>query len=1135
MMWRYTPFIIPIIIAAVLSTVLTIFAWHRRRVTGASPLAALMFAVTVWSFGYALELVSVDLPTSLLWAKIEYLGIVAVPVAWLTFALCYTQRERWLTSRNRLLLAVIPLITLLLVWTNERHQLIWSATWLNVSGTRSALEVTHAGWFWVHTAYSYACLLAGSALLISTLLRAQRLYRGQASAVLISVVAPWAGNVLYISGLSPWAGLDLTPFGFALTGIAYAWGLLHFRLLDLVPVARDTLIERMSDGVAVLDMQGRVLDLNAAARQVLGVVDKDTIGRSAVQVFARWPDLIARYRDVSEVAEAITVTDGAVERVLDLRLSPLYDRRGRLTGRLIVWRDITARKQMEAALQQSEARYRALVRHLPNVAVLLFDHELRYLLAHGAALERQGYSKEQVEGRTLWDVLPGKTAEQYEPHYRAALAGDARTLELTRDNRSYVTRFVPIKDEQGAIIAGMAVIEEVTDYTQAATALRAANRDLQARVDELATLNRITQTVAAAADLPSILDMVVQQMTELLSASGALIVLLNETKADLTFVADYDRDPTARSFVGATLPLHAIPFAAQMLATQQSMLVIQPQLNQLLDLVDPSPRTNRYQCLLLVPLIRRGEIIGTIIVTADWQRQQFVANEIRLAETVAGQVAGVIEQATLLEVAEQARNVAEVANRAKSQFLAAMSHELRTPLNGILGYAQLLRRDTDLSPHHHEELRIIEQSGEHLLTLITDLLDLAKIEAGRTELYEEPVHLSTFLNSVAAIAQLWTRRKALAFRFVVGDETSRSMPTTMRADPRRLRQVLLNLLGNAVKFTDAGSVTFSVGYASAEAYSDGQRLRFQIEDTGVGIAASDLAVILQPFQQVGEPTRRAAGAGLGLAICEELLRLMGSELCVRSVPNNGSIFWFDLELQGVTDEANGTDAAPFCPTSIDGTGRTLLVIDDDVHSRALLHDLLHPFGFTLIEAATGHDGLAAAVEHRVDAIIIDLMLPDLNGVEITRMLRRSPQLAGVAIITISAHADEERRQQSLLAGSDAFVTKPLKIELLLDILQRWFGTQEDANVAPLAIDDADVSTKRMIPPPPEEASALLELALVGDIRAIQQRVEQLARCDARFELFALEIQRHTRMFHMDALRDLLRSYEHAESVVEAPQ
>jgi PAS domain S-box-containing protein len=1261
-MWRYTPFIIPIILSGVLSVAIVAFAWRRRNMPGAIPLAALMFAVALWSFTYALELGSTDLPTSIFSAKLEYLGIVAAPVAWLTFGLQYTHRDRWLTSRSLALLILVPLITLFLTWTNEQHGLIWSTTSLSSDGTRAVLEVTHGGWFWVHTLYSYLCLLAGAALLISALLRSPHLYRRQAGAVLISAVAPWVGNALYVSDLTPWPGLDLTPFSFTITGLALAWSLLRFRLLDVVPVARDMLIERMSDGVVVLDAHNRVIDINAAVQKVLNCTASEVVGRAAEEVFARWYDLFMRYRDMTEVAEEIAIGEGADRQIMDVRLSALYDRRGQLTGRLIVWRDMTARAELEQALRESEEKLRVLFEILPVGVAIVDDQQAivemnpslaRILDLHPDAIthnqyadrtyigpERQPLTANDIpsaqaiaegrvvqdmeigviteQGRTIWtnvsaapipisglgavvvttDITDWKLREerlhrlnerllfhvQETPlgyiecdnnqrvvawnHVAAQIFGYSAAEVLgqhvndlivpkhitpmieqlqhelisrsggtrstnpnhTKDGREIICEWynTPLLERDGSVSGWASLVQDITDQAQMETALRQANDTLQARIDELSTLSRITQTVVAQTDLSAILMAVAQQMTELLDASGTLIVLLSDDGNDLTFAADYDRDPTARNFVGTTISLRAVPFAAHMVLAHQSLLITQPQINALLTLFDASPKSERYECLLLVPLIMRGAVNGAIIVTCDQHKRSFIASEIRLAETVAGQIAGLIEHAKLLDVAERARAAAESANRAKSQFLGAVSHELRTPLNAILGYTQLLQYDAELAPQHQEALQIIRQSGDHLLTLITDLLDLAKIEAGKLELAEEPIQLAPFLGDIAAMARLWAQHKTLSFHFAVSpDAQMPALPTRVSGDPRRLRQVLLNLLGNAVKFTDSGGVSLIVGAVATGDDSDEPRIRFQIEDTGVGIAAADLATIFAPFQQAGDPNRRAAGAGLGLAICVDLLRLMGSELRVRSEPGAGSCFWFELALQAVPDDSNGAGTASHQLSRVDGTGLTALIVDDDRESRVLLRDLLAPLGFAVREAVNGRDGLALALERRPDVIIADVMMPELNGIDLTRTIRQSTQLGGTLIITTSANASDDQRRQCIAAGSHAFITKPIAIDELLDTLQQLLC---GARVPLGIVTDADIldsAGQPLIPLPAKELSALLDLALIGDVRAILQRAEALVQRQPQFAPFVRTLQRLTKTFQLDAIHKLLQAYQSA--------
>lgn len=375
--WQYTPYMLPLLLSFTIVVILAGQSWRRRSTPGAMSFALLMLTIAEWSFGYVLELGSVDLAAKIFWGKVQYVGIALIPVAWLVFALQFTNQEKRLTARKLILLTILPLITMLLIWTTETHGLMWREVRLDSSGPFTTLDIRYGSWFWVHATFSYLLLLLGSFYLVSLWLRSPHLYRLQSGALLLGAVAPWIGNGLYIFRLLPVPNLDWTPFTFAISGVTMGLSLFRFRLFDIVPVARRAIVDNMSDGVIVLDLQNRIVDINPAAQHILHASNARAIGQTGTQALSHWPQLINHYRTIIEGrAEVVLGRPGEAPRYFDMRVSPLYDRRQNLSGRLIVLRDITEIKQTEQAL--AEAHEQALeASRLKSELLARVSHELR--------------------------------------------------------------------------------------------------------------------------------------------------------------------------------------------------------------------------------------------------------------------------------------------------------------------------------------------------------------------------------------------------------------------------------------------------------------------------------------------------------------------------------------------------------------------------------------------------------------------------------------------------------------------------------------------------------------------------------------------------------------------------------------
>jgi signal transduction histidine kinase/DNA-binding NarL/FixJ family response regulator len=429
--------------------------------------------------------------------------------------------------------------------------------------------------------------------------------------------------------------------------------------------------------------------------------------------------------------------------------------------------------------------------------------------------------------------------------------------------------------------------------------------------------------------------------------------------------------------------------------------------------------------------VSSGQLDQTVQVRGIYELESLADSFNQMADQLQGSF---IELETRVEerTAElkEAKLVADRANQAKSEFLANMSHELRTPLNGILGYAQILNRSKALPMKERHGVEILYQCSSHLLTLINDVLDLSKIEARKLDLAPKAIHFPSFLQGVAEICRIRADQKAINFLY----DPDPQLPEGLFVDEKRLRQVLLNLLGNAIKFTDTGSVALKVTVMES-AEPSLRRIKFQVEDTDVGIASDQVTKIFQAFEQVGDRQRQAEGTGLGLAISQKIVQLMNGQIQVKSQPGVGSDFWFEVELAIAIDWAHQNSLTTGKQIiGYEGQRRSILVVDDRWENRAVLVNLLEPIGFQLTEAENGQVGLEKIRQSQPDLVITDLAMPVMNGFELLKQVRGAHDLQHQKIIVSSASVAQADQQMSLDVGGDDFLAKPVEVSELFKLL-----------------------------------------------------------------------------------------------------
>jgi len=472
MIWQHTPFTLPLLLGAALAAALSVTAWRQRPIAGAKPLTLLLAAISFWSFTYAFEIASIELTTKVYWAKVEYFGIVLVPLTWFAFLAHYSENGHLVTPRVVALLFIVPVITLVAVWTNDYHKLYWTANELETSQGFTLVDNSYGPLFLLWIAYSYILLALTTALVLRVALRSPQLSLVEVGILLVGAFLPWFSNAVSVSPINPFPGLDMTPFALLLSCAILVGKIGQQALLDVRPVVREVAFDHMRDGIVVLDRSGCVIALNQSAQRLLQRPTDALLDQPAATVFNGWPDLADGIEAAgTAVLETTLAAHSARPIHIEIQLAPLYDRRQRLAGRIITLRNVSERKQIEAQI-----RYEAtLMQNITDAVITL--NGLTITDWNKAAEALYGWRRDQVVGRAITHVFQQNRTNTLAEALQFARSGGHWRGELQHSHKDgtpihVLSSISLLQDADGHSIGLLMVNRDITKYKQAEESLR---------------------------------------------------------------------------------------------------------------------------------------------------------------------------------------------------------------------------------------------------------------------------------------------------------------------------------------------------------------------------------------------------------------------------------------------------------------------------------------------------------------------------------------------------------------------------------------------------------------------------------------------------------------------------------------
>ena len=841
MQLTYQTYVLLPLIALFIALVLAIRVWRYRTRPITTTFLVLMLILVWWSLTVVMEHTSLGLPTKIFWVKMSYLGIPILPIAWLVFTLQYTDREKWLTRRNLTMLSILPVITLIMVWTNDIHHLMWKDIWLDTSVSPPVDVAIHNTWFWIYAIYAYSLLLLGTLCLFGAFLHSSGIHRRQAGTMLFAALVPWVGNFLFISGIKPFSKVDPTPLAFAITGVAFSWGLSRFQLLDILPIAHETIFKSMVDGVIVLDRQHRIMELNPVAQHVIKHTRSDAIGQPLSLVLTGQAGLLELQPEITEAQTEIVLGEGQTQRYYIVNISPISIRQ-HFSGHLVLLHDdterrkaefesrravileteLTERKRAEEALGASEKKYRQLVESLQE-GIWAIDKDNCTIFVNRPMAEMLGYSVEEMRGKHLFSFMDERGVEIAKRNLKRRGQGikEQHEYEFLRKDGSRIYALLetrPLTDEAGNYIGALAGVIDITNRKLAEEELRKSETKYRTLVERL---------------------------------------------QEGVYQTDLEGNYTTLNMAGAKIFGFDSP---DQVVGKYRTIDLYKDLKDRAKIIEELRTTGHSVCE--IQAIRKD---GTVIWT-------LVNNNATLDEC--GNTAGYEGVFTDITERKQMEEQLMMTDRLASigELVSGIAHELNNPLTSVIGFSQLLM-EKNTADDIKEDLGIVNSEAQRAAGIVKNLLTFARKHS--------PVKQLSQINNVIEDVLRLRAYEQKVNNIEVNIRFASDLPEIM-ADYFQMQQVFLNIIINAEYFmTQAhnnGTLTITTERVD-------NTIRTTFADDGPGISKENLSRIFNPFFTTKEVGK---GTGLGLSICHGIVTGHGGSIYARSRLGKGATFVVEL-------------------------------------------------------------------------------------------------------------------------------------------------------------------------------------------------------------------------------------------------